>query len=441
MGKRRDRTANYTITQFISSQFAKQAVFTGLVLLLVSVIVFSASIKFSTDRYARGICSDVSQSARILVETSRLDTYQPFHQEIATKLKNQHGLASIEVVDQLPPDGWQHYSLGHCTIEWQPDFTVAFFAPTNWADKAVYVRGVISPKFIRSDLIIFIFAVCLVLFASYFFGTRSLLRNINDRISGPLHEVWEGLRSGKKPAHLDLKELQDLWNSLVEYKELLMVRNRMLLAKAYYHEIKSPAFYQYNQLKLMTLVDDPLEQKRLISGTLKQADELILQMEKALKKIATDDYARHPKPIDLVFFIKQRDAKFQIMPPVFITGDKTLIKTLLQNLYNNAIEACGNMKLVKTSLTMEAGEVVLSITNPVENGIDIDTTMIFTSGFTSKIDGTGLGLSLCRHIVDLHAGKIEAIFSPERRTFKIVVRFPKIEEQKDAPTEQNALSC
>ncbi|MBI2603194.1 MAG: HAMP domain-containing histidine kinase [Deltaproteobacteria bacterium] len=440
MGRQRNQAFNRTIAQYISSEVAKHAAITGALLFFISVMVFSASVKFSTDRYARGVCSEVLPSVRILVETSRLASFEPYYQDIVGKLIRQHELAALDVVKELPSYGWRHYSLGTCSLHWRSNFTAAFYSPTHWADATVYVRGIVRPRFIRSDLIMFMLAVCIVLVISYFISTRFLLGNIRRRISEPIHEIWEGLRSGKKPPNLELKEINDLWISLLEYKELLSVRNRMLITKAYYHEVKSPAFFQFNQLKRLAVEKDPAKQKRLISKTLKRADDLISKMEGALRKIANDDFAKHPKIIDLTNMIRQQDSRDHL-PKVFIAGDETLIRTLLQNLYNNAIDACSDRTRIKTSLSVDSSEIILSIENPVDEGVEVDTSQIFKSGFTTKADGTGLGLCLCSYIVELHAGKIKAVFSREQRTFKIIVYFPQIEEPKRASAEQDAIPC
>ncbi len=437
MGRPVRKTFNGTIAEYVHSQIVKHARLTGLVLFLVSLTVFIASIKFATDRHVRGTCAKVNDSARILVETSQIESYQPYFDEVALKLKRDLQLDSLEVMKGLPPASWHQYSLGACSINWRSDLKVGFFSPTHWAGETVYVRAIITPRLIRSDLILFMIAVCLVLFASYYFGARSFLRNIDKKISEPIHGIWEWLSTGKKPSDLDIKEISNLWQSLVEYKELLTLRNRMLLAKEYYHEVKAPAFYQYNQLKWLTTIEDPSKQKAIIADTLAKAEDLIQQMEKALKKIATDDYGRHPKTINFAELVRQSDRKYIAQDPVNIVGDKTLIKTMLNNLYANALDACGDTRLVETTLAVESEHVVLTIKNPVPKGTSIDTEAIFVSGFTSKIGGTGLGLPLCQHIAELHKGLIRAEFSSEAGSFKVIAVFPKDKEDHDAKARQD----
>ena len=105
------------------------------------------------------------------------------------------------------------------------------------------------------------------------------------------------------------------------------------------------------------------------------------------------------------------------MPLLFI--DRTQIEQLLLNLIHNAIEALaesGQLQpqvVVRTSHLEEQSAVRIDV---CDNGPGVDPAeleRIFDGFFTTKRDGMGLGLAICRTIVNNHAGSIEALNNPD----------------------------
>jgi len=91
-----------------------------------------------------------------------------------------------------------------------------------------------------------------------------------------------------------------------------------------------------------------------------------------------------------------------------ILCDEKLIEHVLINLLKNAAEAVKSETLpqVKMSCVALPGRVELTVQ---DNGPGIDpeiTENIFVPFFTTKPDGTGIGLSLSRQIMNLHGGNI-----------------------------------
>ncbi len=94
--------------------------------------------------------------------------------------------------------------------------------------------------------------------------------------------------------------------------------------------------------------------------------------------------------------------------PVFVMGDKTQMNRLFTNLIRNAIEAVPEEKnaVVHVQLTSENDEAVVRIT---DNGHGIEASLknkIFYPNFTTKTSGTGLGLAMCKGIVEQMKGDI-----------------------------------
>jgi PAS domain S-box-containing protein len=101
-----------------------------------------------------------------------------------------------------------------------------------------------------------------------------------------------------------------------------------------------------------------------------------------------------------------------IMP---VTGNRVQLQQVLYNLINNAIEAMESVAdrtmLVKSEHE-NSGQVQVTIE---DSGTGIEpqhADKIFGSFFTTKADGMGMGLSICRSIIESHGGRLWA--SPGR---------------------------
>ncbi len=93
---------------------------------------------------------------------------------------------------------------------------------------------------------------------------------------------------------------------------------------------------------------------------------------------------------------------------IMIRADKTQINRLLTNLIQNAIQSVPENRKAKIEIATTGGEgkVIISVK---DNGTGIPESMadkIFTPNFTTKTSGTGLGLAMCKGIVEKLDGKI-----------------------------------
>jgi two-component system, NtrC family, nitrogen regulation sensor histidine kinase NtrY len=100
-------------------------------------------------------------------------------------------------------------------------------------------------------------------------------------------------------------------------------------------------------------------------------------------------------------------------------GDEKLLSQVLINLLYNAVDAlknCDNKKIVLKIKDNPDGNMIFSV---IDNGKGIpqeDFDKIFLPFYTTKKDGSGIGLSLSRQIMRMHKGTIDAHSIPGKQT-------------------------
>ena len=114
--------------------------------------------------------------------------------------------------------------------------------------------------------------------------------------------------------------------------------------------------------------------------------------------------------------------KDEPLPPV--EHDSGQIQQVLLNLLLNAIQACEEKGSVKVEFGQDNESVWTAVTD-TGRGISPETLPnIFRPFFTTKGNGTGLGLPLAKRIVEDHNGRIEVESWPGKGS-RFVVCLPK----------------
>ncbi len=99
--------------------------------------------------------------------------------------------------------------------------------------------------------------------------------------------------------------------------------------------------------------------------------------------------------------------------------DKVQIQQLLINLIKNAIEAthgAQRREIVISTAPVDSGQVLVSVADSGSGLVPAIRDRLFMPFVTSKEAGMGVGLSICRTIVETHGGKLWAMDNPDGGT-------------------------
>ncbi|MBK7099391.1 MAG: HAMP domain-containing histidine kinase [Sphingobacteriales bacterium] len=195
------------------------------------------------------------------------------------------------------------------------------------------------------------------------------------------------------------------------------------MARQVAHEIKNPLTpmklnLQYLQKAINEGRTDIHQLASNVSGTMvEQIDHL--------SRIASDfsQFSNINKPektkfdlhevLDPLIEIHGRNPKIRtewirLPNSINIFADKTQMNRLFSNLLVNALEACVDKEGSKIIITEQIANKHITICVQ-DNGPGIDEKMkskIFYPNFTTKSSGTGLGLAMCKNIVEQNGGSI-----------------------------------
>lgn len=94
-----------------------------------------------------------------------------------------------------------------------------------------------------------------------------------------------------------------------------------------------------------------------------------------------------------------------------VRADRILVQQVMQNLVNNAADAMQDVPQAQRRLAVrtavdDAGTVQVSVADRGTGVAPDAAPRLFTPFFTTKARGLGLGLSICRSVIEMHGGRI-----------------------------------
>lgn len=119
-----------------------------------------------------------------------------------------------------------------------------------------------------------------------------------------------------------------------------------------------------------------------------------------------------------------------------VTGDDVQLQQVVVNLLINAMQAIEDSGQARRDIVLRTerdGKFVRLSVHDTGPGITPDhASRIFLQFFSTKKDGMGMGLAICKRIVEAHSGKIQAL-NHEGYGASFVVTLPAAHPMADAP--------
>jgi PAS domain S-box-containing protein len=254
-------------------------------------------------------------------------------------------------------------------------------------------------------------------------GASKIARDVTDRVAMEhdnqrlFAEAREANRLKDEFLAVLSHELRTPLNAIVGYSRLM--QGQMLPADQIARAIET---LERNARWLTQIVDDVLDVSRIVSGKIRldvQAVELASIIDNA---IATIQPAADAKGIRLQALIDPR-----VGP---ISGDPDRLQQVMWNLLSNAVKFTPKAGRVQVRLERVNSHVEIVVS---DTGAGISREflpLVFDrfrqadSGSTRKTGGLGLGLSIVRHLVEMHGGSVQASSEGDGQGSTFTVRLP-----------------
>jgi two-component system sensor histidine kinase FlrB len=104
---------------------------------------------------------------------------------------------------------------------------------------------------------------------------------------------------------------------------------------------------------------------------------------------------------------------FNRHPGLVLRGNQEALQSALMNLATNAVQACGEGARLRLDIARRGDQVELQLHDNGPGIPDEVLERLFTPFFTTRPDGTGLGLAVVRAIVSAHQGEVWAAARPD----------------------------
>jgi len=215
--------------------------------------------------------------------------------------------------------------------------------------------------------------------------------------------------------------------------EHLAVLGKLLAGVA--HEVRNPLAGIRSTVQLWERLPDTVRSPDSIQGVIRAVDRLNEVVSRLLHFARVDNDERQPVSVNSVLtetleLLEAQGASqsvaierdFDLSVPS-VSGSASALRHVFLNLATNALQAMpqGGRLHCRTRYEPQTRRVEVRFTDTGTGISSHDRKHLFEPFFTTRPDGTGLGLALCREIVLQHGGQIELEAGGPGATFRVVL--------------------
>jgi len=276
----------------------------------------------------------------------------------------------------------------------------------------------------RHRLLVIMLVLLTAILAVAFFVIRYILRPVKWLNTG-VQEVSRGNLKHRVPLKKsdELRDLAAAFNDMTErIRDMINTKEQLLLDVS--HELRTPL----TRMKVALEFLEDSQAKKSLRADIEEMEKMVNEiLETARRQHKYEN--RKKQPTNLAELLKQTLAAFEDRPPgieivdfpseIEVRVDREQIKTVFENVLNNAIKySQPDSGSIQVSCKHRESFAVVRIT---DKGIGIpeeELAHIFEPFYrvdksrTKDTGGYGLGLSLCKTIMEAHDGKIEVQSRP-----------------------------
>lgn len=257
-----------------------------------------------------------------------------------------------------------------------------------------------------------------------------------------------GERLSERDAPAEMRELVEAFNGMLERLEASFRRLSEFSADIA-HELRTPVSNLMTETQVaLSRSRSADEYREVLHSNLEEFDRLARMIADMLF-LAKADNGLLPKPAETValeaeaaalleFYEALADEKgirMKLAGDGQVVGDRLMLRRALSNLLSNAIRHTPQGETVEVTIRGDVDQVELTVSNPGEPIPQDQVPLIFERFYRAdpsrfrQSDGSGLGLSITRSIVEAHGGRIALESNANRTAFTFTLPASRLEKR------------